>query len=71
MTKPQTAAKQQLELRLLSDLKAGGSTGPRADTAEKASRSTRTGLPLPSASEKDRAVYERISNNYFSSIRKA
>ena len=70
MTKLQDRASQQLELRLLSDLKAKPEVSKATEGAAEVRRDAQQVSTQEGASEKDLSVYRQIASNYFGSLRK-
>jgi|GEM_PF-6122734 hypothetical protein len=72
MAKPPNKAPTQLELRLLSDLKARSGPGTSVGSFAQAKESGHDQAPpfKGRASETDMDVYRAISGNYFDSINK-
>jgi hypothetical protein len=68
MTKLQDRSSQQLELRLLSDLKAKPEVSKANDAEVK--RDAQPASTNAGASEHDMSVYRKIASNYFDSLRK-
>lgn len=69
MTKLHHMASRQLELRLLTDLKAKPDAGRAAEVAAEARSDAQRASAQEGASEKDLSVYRQIASNYFGSLR--